>query len=187
MKSGIFILLVFCLIHFQCKDEKNVLTDEEAGQWLNKEMLKNINLIYSDSGKIEIRIIAPQMIRFTDKKELKEEFPIGFQAFFYGENNELLNTLSSKYAIRVRREGKTYMRDSVTFTTVNKEILKTSELVWDEIGGRISTDKFVRIIRKDELLQGYGFETDQNFLRGTVKAVDAIMPAEKLYKEDEEK
>ena len=100
------------------------------------------------------------------------------------KNNELLNTLASKYAIRVRREGKTYMKDSVTFTSENKEILKTSELVWNENTGRITTDKFVRIIRKDEMLQGYGFETDQNFKSGVIKSIDAIIPSEKLYKED---
>ena len=161
------------------------MSDDEAAKLLNKEVLTDINLIYSDSAKIEIRIKAPKMIRYTEKNELKEEFPIGFQAFFYGDNNEIQNTLTSKYALRVRREGKTYMKDSVTFTTLNKEILRTSELVWNEVGGRIYTDKFVRIIRKNELLQGYGFETDQNFLSGTIKAVDAIIPSEKLYKEDE--
>jgi LPS export ABC transporter protein LptC len=184
MKSKMFFFFMSAFFFYQCKEEARVLTDEEAGKWANKEMLRDINLVYSDSAKIEIRIIAPQMIRYTDKNESKEEFPIGFQAFFYGENNELLNTLASKYAIRVRKEGKTYMKDSVTFTTVDKEILKTSELTWDEILGRISTDKFVRIIRKNELLQGYGFETDQNFRAGTVKSVDAIIPAEKLYKEE---
>ncbi len=184
MKSGIALLLFFCCIQFHCKDVSNTMTDDEAAQWVNKEMLRNINLTYSDSAKIEIRIIAPQMIRYTDKTELKEEFPIGFQAFFYGEHNELINTLASKYALRVRKEGKTYMKDSVTFTTINKEILKTSELVWDEVNGKISTDKFVRIIRKNEMLQGYGFETDQNFKEGVIKSVDAIMPAEKIYKEE---
>jgi LPS export ABC transporter protein LptC len=184
MRSRFIILLLICSIHFQCKDEKSILSDSEAAKWINKEMLKDINLTYSDSGKIEIRILAPQMIRYTEKSELKEEFPIGFQAFFYGKNNELLNTLASKYAMRIRREGKTYMKDSVTFTTVDKEILKTSELIWDETNGRIATDKYVRIIRKNELLQGYGFETDQNFKAGTVKSVDALIPSEKLYKEE---
>ncbi len=183
--SRIQYLFVFIII-FQCRctDPKSLLSDEEASQWLGKEMLKDIHLIYSDSAKIEIRIVAPQMIRHIDKSESKEEFPLGFQAFFYGKNNELINTLASKYAIRIRREGKTYMKDSVTFTSVNKEILKTSELVWNENTGKITTDKFVRIIRKDEMLQGYGFETDQNFKSGVIKAIDAIIPSEKLYKEE---
>lgn len=178
-----FIFLLSFLL-FQCKEEANLLSEEESAQWVNKEMLKDIHLIYSDSAKIEIRIIAPQMIRYTEKNELKEEFPIGFQAFFYDKDNVLINTLASKYAIRIRREGKTYMKDSVTFTSINREILKTSELIWNENTGRINTEKFVRIIRKDEMLQGYGFETDQNFKSGTIKSIDAIIPSEKLYKEE---
>jgi LPS export ABC transporter protein LptC len=184
MKSLAFFFLICSVLSFRCTDHKSLLTDEEATKILGKEILKDIHLIYSDSAKIEIRILAPQMIRYLDKSDSKEEFPQGFQAFFYGKNNELLNTLASKYAIRHRREGKTYMRDSVTFTSVDKEILKTSELVWNEITGRITTDKFVRIIRKDEMLQGYGFETDQNFKSGVIKSIDAIIPAEKLYKEE---
>lgn len=176
--------ITFCLLFTTCKDEVIRMSDDEASQWSDRELLKDINLIYSDSAKIEIRILAPQMIRYNARGELKEEFPAGFEAFFYGDNNELLNTLASKYAIRIRKESKTYMRDSVSFTTVDKEILKTTELIWDEATGRISTDKFVRIIRKNELLQGYGFETDQNFKSGTIKSVDAIIPAEKLYKEE---
>jgi hypothetical protein len=34
------------------------------------------------------------------------------------------------------------------------------------------------------MLQGYGFETDQNFKSGVIKSIDAIIPAEKLYKEE---
>lgn len=67
---------------------------------------------------------------------------------------------------------------------MNQEVLKTSELIWNESLGKISTDKFVRIIRKEELIQGYGFETDQHFRKGTIKAIDAIIPANKLYKEE---
>lgn len=77
------------------------------------------------------------------------------------------------------------MKDSVVFTSINQEVLKTSELIWNETLGHISTDKFVRIIRKDEMLQGYGFETDQNFRSGTIKSIDAIIPSEKMYKEED--
>ncbi len=77
------------------------------------------------------------------------------------------------------------MRDSVVFTSLNGEVLKTTELIWQENNGKLYTDKFVRIIRKDEILQGYGFETDQNFRQGIIKAIDAIIPADKLFNESE--
>ncbi|HEX5626289.1 MAG TPA: LPS export ABC transporter periplasmic protein LptC [Saprospiraceae bacterium] len=186
MKNWIPISAWVCSLMLWSCDEfrKTEISQEQATAMLGKEFLEDVDIIYSDSAKIEIRIKAPQMIRYTAAGMEKEEFPKGFQAVFYDDQSQVLNTLASKYAIRVRKEGKTYMRDSVVFTSINQEILKTSELIWDETFGKIVTDKFVRIIRKDEMIQGYGFETDQNFKTGTIKAIDAIIPSEKLYRED---
>ena len=110
----------------------------------------------------------------------KQEFQKGFQAKFYNEQKELINILSSKYALRSEKEHKTTMKDSVVFSSLEDETLKTSELIWDESAGKLLTDKYVRISRKDELIHGYGFETDENFKTGQVKLIDAIIPSDKL-------
>ncbi len=175
---------IFILLFWSCSEEKKEMSDLEAGQISNKELFLDVDLSYSDSAIIQIRIKAPQMIRYTEESELKEEFPKGFVAYFYDRNQRVINTLASQYAMRVHKEQKTYMRDSVVFSSIDQEIIKTSELVWHEDIGKLTTDKFVRIIRKDEILQGYGFETDQNFTQGSIKSIDAIIPSEKLFKEE---
>lgn len=172
------------LLFSACSKQEKQMSDFEASQYNNKEWFHDVSIRYSDSAEIQIQIKAPEMIRYTEQSQLKEEFPKGFLAYFFDEHQNLNNTLASKYAIRVHSEGKTYMRDSVVFTSTQQEVLKTTELVWNEINGRLNTDKFVRIIRKDEILQGYGFETDQNFRMGTIKSIDAIIPSEKLFKEE---
>ncbi len=182
MRLGLFFGVLIFLV--SCTEEKKEMNDLEAGQFSNKELFLDVDLSYSDSALIQIRIKAPQMIRYTEESELKEEFPKGFVAYFYDRNQRVINTLASKYALRVHKEQKTYMRDSVVFSTINQEIIKTSELIWHEDLGTLTTDKFVRIIRKDEILQGYGFVTDQNFTQGSIKSIDAIIPSEKLFKEE---
>lgn len=185
MSLRLFFMGFHYLIFFSsCGEQEKQMSDFEASQYNNKEWFHDVNIRYSDSAEIQIQIIAPEMIRYTEESQLKEEFPKGFLAYFFDEHRHLNNTLASKYAIRVHSEGKTYMRDSVVFTSTQQEVLKTTELVWNEINGRLTTDKFVRIIRKDEILQGYGFETDQNFRMGTIKSIDAIIPSEKLFKEE---
>lgn len=180
---SVFFILILCFVT-SCQEEKKELSDLEANQLNNKEYFQNVHIRYSDSAEIRIRIQAPEMIRYIESGKLKEEFTKGFLAYFYNDRNIISNTLSSNYALRVHAEGKTYMKDSVVFTSAGGELLKTAELVWNETTGRLSTDKFVRIIRKDEILQGYGFETDQNFREGTIKSIDAIIPSEKLFKEN---
>ncbi|MBK8954706.1 MAG: LPS export ABC transporter periplasmic protein LptC [Saprospiraceae bacterium] len=182
--SNFYVLILASFLWISCHEAKKELSDLEAEQLNNKESFESVNIRYSDSAEIQIRIEAPEMIRYIESGKLKEEFPKGFFAYFYQNGNIISNTLSSKYAIRVQAEGKTYMKDSVVFTSAGGELLKTAELIWNETNGRLFTDKFVRIIRKDEILQGYGFETDQNFREGTIKSIDAIIPSEKLFKED---
>lgn len=184
MKNYFFYFILIFYFFTSCQEEKKELSDLEASQLNNKEYFQNVNIRYSDSAEIRIRIQASEMIRYIESGKLKEEFTKGFLAYFYNNSHVISNTLSSKYALRVHAEGKTYMKDSVVFTGAGGEILKTAELVWNESTGRLFTDKFVRIIRKDEILQGYGFETDQNFREGTIKSIDAIIPSEKLFREE---
>ena len=78
-------------------------------------------------------------------------------------------------------ERKTIMQDSVVFQSINNETMKTSELIWDENSGKLHTEKYVSIIRKNEIIRGFGFETDERFKTGSIKSIDALIPSEKLF------
>lgn len=181
----LFSIILFFIFILSCSTKQSQLSDQEASEYNNKEWIRNVNIIYSDSGKIQIKIKAPVLIRHQNPNDLKEEFPLGFFAEFYDQDQRLLNTLTSKYAIRKSNERKTTMQDSVVFQSINQETMKTSELVWDENTGKLSTDKYVRIIRKDEIIQGFGFETDERFKAGSIKSIDALIPSDKLIDKDE--
>lgn len=176
-------MLLFVFL-FSCKEERKEWSDEEAASYADKEYIENVKIIYSDSGNIVIKIKAPLMIRHTKLNEHKEEFPNGFLAEFYDKNNVLQNTLSSKYAIRSLESRTTTMQDSVYFKNNRGETMHSAELIWDEREGKLYTDKFVRVTRKDEIIQGYGFETDEKFQKSTMKYIDAQIPASKLIKPD---
>ena len=59
--------------------------------------------------------------------------------------------------------------------------MKTSELFWDENNGKLYTEKYGSIIRKNEIIRGFGFETDERFKSGSIKSIDALIPSEKLF------
>ena len=156
-----FVLFLFI---FSCSAKQEQLSDHEASEYNNKELIRDVHIIYSDSGKIQIKIKAPILIRHLNTSDLKEEFPKGFFAEFFDQNDRLLNTLTSKYAIRNSNERKTIMQDSVVFQSLNQETMKTSELFWDENNGKL-----------------FGFETDERFKSGSIKSIDALIPSEKLF------
>ena len=47
--------------------------------------------------------------------------------------------------------------------------LKTEYLVWDEKAEKVYSDKFVTIIRPDQIFTGTGFEADQNLENWKIK------------------
>ena len=178
MMRILFVLSIFCFF-ICCSDKRIELTDQEAVQLVNRELLNNISLSYSDSGKTVMRITAPEMLRYISGSDSKDEFTKGLTAFFY-TNNILNNTLKANYAIRVVQEGKTYLSDQVVLFNDRGEKLETAELIWDERNGKVIADKFFRLTRLDETVQGYGFESDQNFTSVKMKNIEASFPSKKL-------
>lgn len=182
-----FLFLFSFIILFACNKQTKELSDQEAVDLQNKELLKDIELIYTDTGELILRVLAPVMIRHYKQGVSKDEFPEGMQAIFYHEGFQS-NILTSKYAIRIPEDGKTYLSDQVVLINQKNERLETSELIWDEREKKVSTDKFVKLSRQDEVIHAYGFESDQNFTKGVMLSTEARFPSKKLIGEiDEEK
>jgi LPS export ABC transporter protein LptC len=61
-----------------------------------------------------------------------------------------------------------YAIDSVIAVSDSGIILTTDELIWKNKAKKIVTDKFVRIVSENEIIEGYGFESDQNLRNYTI-------------------
>lgn len=181
LKSFIYLLWSIALI--SCEKDVKKISEADASSLVDKELLNNIELIYTDSGKTVLKITAPEMLSYAKGNYSEDEFRKGMQASFYNQGI-LSNTLSSKYALRKTEEGKTYLSDQVVLINPKGEKLETAELIWDERNGRVSTNKFVRLSRADEIVQGYGFESDQNFQKGIIRSIEATFPANKIMSEE---
>lgn len=139
---------------------------------LNKEVASQVNLIYSDSAIVRVMVESPLMIRYTDKNNPRQEFPEGLSVHFYAPNLQETSTLTAGYGLRLEREKRVILRDSVVWRSIQAEQLETEELIWDEKNKRIYTDKFVVIHRPSEIIYGYGFEATQDFEQAHIKAVE---------------
>lgn len=163
--SGISIILFFLTI--SCNHEE--ATDESATHWIEyeKEVAENIEMLYSDSARVIFRIRSPRMEKYDNNGSLIEEFPLGLTIEFLDENKKIHSSLSSQYARRISGDGTLYMRDSVVITNAAGDKLETNAIVWDEIRDKLSTKKFIRLIRAStrDTLYGLGFEASGDFSR----------------------
>jgi LPS export ABC transporter protein LptC len=148
------------------------------------ETAKGIEMLYSDSAKVRVKIISPTLLRHLDKRNPHQEFPDGIDVEFFGDRGGVTSRLTAKSALRYEKENKIIIRDSVVWVSKKNERLETEELIWEEEEDRVFTNKFVTIIREEEILYGYGFESNQDFTEYKINAIEGRIKAEQLKKEN---
>jgi LPS export ABC transporter protein LptC len=165
LKSAI-IPLFGMLALFSCKknsiQEVNILTRADT---MAMQSVWNLETVYTDSGKVKIRISAPLVQRFEadEDEDKKTLFPKGMKVTFYGPDGKVKSWLSSKYAIYHESNNLWEASDSVVAVNEEGKTLNTELLFWDEKKQTIYSDKFVKITTDKEVIYGDGFEADQSF------------------------
>ena len=175
LRPFIIITFLLTLLLLACQDEVSVdnsvvYTEED----IFLERLEDVEMLYSDSARIQVRITAPTLHRYTETNA-RQEFPDGLLVEFFDQNQHVSGYLSAKYGIQSEGSYEVIVRDSVVWESYQGEKLETEELTWDERSGRIFTNKYVTLIRDEEIVFGYGFEADQDFKKSRVRAVEGVV------------
>ena len=152
-------------------------------QALEAEIAKDIEILYSDSAKVKVRVTGPTMLYHQDRADVRQEFPDGLIVEFFDEEQEISSILTAKYGIRLETQNKVVVRDSVVWKSMLGEMLETSELTWDERTKKVHTNKFVVVTRPEEIVYSYGFEADQNFKDIRMYAIDGRKKVNQFSKE----
>lgn len=140
------------------------------------ETVKEVEILYSDSAEVRVRITGPTMLSYLDRTEPRQEFIDGMKVDFFGpEGHAITSTLVSNYAIRMEREGRVIARDSVVWSSVNGEKLETEELIWEENRQQVFTQKFARITTPRQIIYGHGFRANQDFSNARILQVEGIV------------
>ncbi len=142
------------------------------------EEARDVEILYSDSAKVKVRITGPLMLNAMERRESRQEFPEGVRVEFFDENQAVESVLVAKYGLRQQSEARITVRDSVVWTSVEGQKLETEELHWDERRELIHTNKFVIITRPDEVIYGHGFEAAQDFSYSRIMAIEGRMKIE---------
>ena len=146
------------------------------------EIGRDVEILYSDSAIVRVRVTAPALYNYVDRLEPRQEFPNGIKLEFLTPHLQVRSTLTAKFAIRQQDKGLIIARDSVVLTTVEHEKLETEELIWDEKTEKVRTDKFVKVTKPDEVIYGFGLEANQDFSYWKITVPKGIIKADQLDK-----
>ncbi len=142
------------------------------------EVISDFETIYSDSAQIKVRVTGPQMLRVMEESQFVQYFPAGAYLEFYDDAGEISSTLQSGYGVRYETDDRVLLRDSVVWKSVVGDRLDTEELHWVSYERKIYSDRFVRLRQLDKEITGVGFESNEDFTRAKVIAIQGIVQVE---------
>lgn len=145
-----------------------IITEEQA----QYEEAIDVSMIYSDSAIIRVNVSGPRLLRYIDRANQRQEFPDGIKVLFYSPNGRAQSTLTAKHATRLDKNNEITIRDSVIWKSNDGKRLETEELIWNEREEKVYSNRFVKIVKPDEVIYGYGFEANQEFTEWTINAVE---------------
>lgn len=172
------------LFLFSC--ENDLAEVEALISKLNTEVetAKEVEILYSDSAQVRVKIAGPTMLYYLDKREPRQEFIDGVKVDFFDAEGNSTSQLTAKYAIRFENKNEVIVRDSVVWQSVENEKIETEELIWQENKERIYTDRFVVITRPDEIVYGHGFEANQDFSYSRINAIQGRIKVDNPTEEE---
>ena len=180
---SIFIMLVLSACTNDMKDVEALMSGA-----VDKEIATDVEIFYSDSAVVRVKITAPKLVRYLDKSAPNEEFPEGLLVEFYNEKENAYSWLKADYGMREVLKKQIITRKNVEMYNRKNEKILTSELIWDEGKEMLFTEKYVKIIQPEnqDTTTGFGFVTNQDFTRFEIKKRGAAsLNVDKLKEEFE--
>ena len=131
--------------------------------------VSNFETLVTDSGIVRYFLKASKLLQFENESESYFEFPEGIELIQYNENKEIISSITANYAKQFEKDKKWEVKNNVIATNAQGDTLKTEQLFYTELEGKIYTDEFVRIIRPGQDITGTGFKSDQTLQNWTIK------------------
>lgn len=133
------------------------------------ETARDIEVLYSDSGKIVIQLEADVLNRFADDEPYLE-FPDGLTLNFYDSLMNIRTTLTANYGISWEKTKIMEVKHDVVVRDFEKqETLNTEHLIWDQRQQKIFSDVFVKRTTPDGVIYGDGFDADEGLNNYTLR------------------
>lgn len=165
-----------CLIVTSCRQSDPIKMGAINPAEMPTMLTRDVETLISDSGLIRFRIKTPVWYVYDEVKDPYWRFPEGLYL-------EKFDMLFRKEAT-VRADSAVYLKDRqlwrldghVDIRNIRNEKFLTSQLYWDQKSHKIYSDSFIHIERPDKVLEGYGFNSDEQLTRYNINNVSGIFP-----------
>jgi len=147
---------------FACENDMETINSFNTDENVPDETAKDIEVIYSDSGRVLMKLTSPLLNRY-EKEEPYIEFPNGLRLLFYDSLMNVKSELTANYGINWTKKKMMEVKDNVVINNYEKdEILNTEDIIWDQKKQKFYSNVFVKRTTKDGVIYGDGFTANES-------------------------
>ncbi|WP_114941585.1 LPS export ABC transporter periplasmic protein LptC [Mucilaginibacter endophyticus] len=134
-----------------------------------------LDVIMSDSTKVEIHLTAPLMVEYQIKKPYKI-MPKGVKIDYYDRaTGDFAGNIIADTGIQREKEKLIEFHGNVVATNAKGETFKSKELFWDQVTKRVYSNKPVQAtLSGGNVMNGDTFESDDKLLNPSFKSSTGI-------------
>lgn len=173
LKKSCWLALAF-VAFLSCKNNYNDVQQMAVSENEPIGVAENINLTYTDSGRVKANLISSKMLDFSNRDFSFNEFPEGVVLDLYDENNNK-SVVVSDYGIVYNRTDLIDLQGNVRIATYNNDTLFAEQLYYDNKKEWLYTNKPVSFKQGQDIINGNGFDSDTKFQNAKVLEVTGII------------
>jgi LPS export ABC transporter protein LptC len=159
---------------FSCKNNFKDVQNIGVSQNEPIGVAENINLKYTDSGKVEAILLSPKMYDYSNKA-------FGYNKFTEGVNLEVFEddvkkgTIIADYAIVYNKTNIIDLQGNVKVVTDANDTLFAEQLYYDNKAEWLFTNKPVTFRTGQDVINGNGFDSNSKFSNAEVLEITGII------------
>ena len=169
--------VAFPLLWIACSGPKNEVVKgfEDAAEVPTLRTLDVMTLI-SDSGVTRYRINAPEWLMYENAQEPYWYFPRGLHVEKFDSVFATEALIQGDTAIYFKNKQLWRLDRNVRIENTKEEVFLTSQIFWDQRKREIYSDSFIHIETPDEVIEGYGFTSNEQMTRYKIRRTSGIFP-----------
>ncbi len=160
-----------------CKGDSPVGVGDVEAETVPTMTTRDVETLISDSGVVRYRITTPVWYVYDEIDTPYWHFPQTLNLVKYNNLFQTEATVRADSAIYFKRSELWRLDGNVRISNTAGEKFLTEQLFWDQRQHKLYSDSFIHIERQDRVLEGYGFDSNDQLTRYTIRRVSGIFPA----------
>jgi LPS export ABC transporter protein LptC len=160
--SFLLLLALTIVISVGCESNFKEVRQNDYSEFVPSGDADNVNLKYTDSGKIKSILISPKMLDYANVDFAFTEFPKGIDVTIF-DNKAKKTFIRSDYAVSYKPTSIIDLQGKVKITSESGQMLETEQLYFDQKNQWFYTEKKFKLTDAKGSSTGQGIDFSKDF------------------------